>query len=133
MNLFAFRCSAERGFCFTRKTVGFFANFKRQNLAILGVVLNATRMRKFVVKVISRIIYIALGWSIICFYPILVASLGLSSVWLLIGGGIAYTVGSILYGIGSKKKYWHSIFHIFCLVGTLLQFLSVLLYPVIGL
>ena len=102
-------------------------------LAILGVVLNATRMRKFAVKVISRIIYIALGWSIICFYPILVASLGLSSVWLLIGGGIAYTVGSILYGIGSKKKYWHSIFHIFCLVGTLLQFLSVLLYPVIGL
>ena len=102
-------------------------------LAILGVVLNATRRRKKPVKVISRIIYIALGWSIICFYPRLVLSLGLSSVWLLIGGGIAYTVGSILYGIGSKKKYWHSIFHIFCLVGTLLQFLSVFLYPVIGL
>ena len=102
-------------------------------LAILGVVLNATRRRKLPVKIISRIIYIALGWSIIFFYPILIKSLGFASTWLLIGGGIAYTFGSILYGIGAKRKYWHSIFHFFCLFGTLLQFLSVLLYPVIGL
>lgn len=103
-------------------------------LAVLGVVLNATMMRKMPVKVISMILYIAIGWGIIFFYPWLVTgSLGFSGTWLLIGGGITYTIGSILYGIGSKKRYWHSIFHIFVIGGTILQYLSVLLYAIIGL
>ena len=103
-------------------------------LAALGVVLNATMMRKTLVKVISMILYIAIGWGIIFFYPWLVdGALGISGTWLLIGGGITYTVGSILYGIGSKKRYWHSIFHIFVIGGTVLQYLCVLLYGVIGL
>lgn len=103
-------------------------------LAILGVVLNATMMRKTVVKVISMILYIAIGWGIIFFYPWLVdGCLGIGGTWLLIAGGITYTVGSILYGIGSKKRYWHSIFHIFVIGGTVFQYLCVLLYGVIGL
>ena len=103
-------------------------------LAVLGVVLNATMMRKIPVKVISMILYIAIGWGIIFFYPWLVeGAFGLGGTWLLIGGGITYTVGSILYGIGSKKRYWHSIFHLFVIGGTVLQYLCVLLYGVIGL
>jgi hemolysin III len=102
-------------------------------LAILGVVLNATMMRKKAVKIISMILYIMIGWCIIFFYPWLKETLKLGGTWLLIVGGITYTIGSILYGIGSKKKYWHSIFHLFCLGGTISQFLSVLLFAVIGL
>lgn len=103
-------------------------------LAILGVVLNATMMRKKIVKVISMILYIAIGWGIIFFYPWLISGpLGIGGTWLLIGGGITYTVGSILYGIGSKRRYWHSIFHIFVIGGTVFQYLCVLLYGVIGL
>lgn len=103
-------------------------------LAVLGVSLNATMMRKKVVKVISMILYIAIGWGIIFFYPWLVTgSFGITGTWLLIGGGITYTFGSILYGIGSKRRYWHSIFHIFVIGGTVLQYLCVLLYGVIGL
>ncbi len=103
-------------------------------LAILGVVLNATMMRKMVVKVISMVLYIAIGWGIIFFYPWLVdGCLGIGGTWLLIAGGITYTVGSILYGIGSKKRYWHSIFHIFVIGGTIFQYLCVLLYGIIGL
>ncbi len=101
-------------------------------LSILGIVLNATMMRKLAVKIISMILYIAVGWGIIFFYPVLIESLGVNGMWLLIGGGISYTVGSILYGIGSKKRYFHSIFHLFVNVGTLLQYLSVLLYAVIA-
>lgn len=100
-------------------------------LSILGIVLNATMMKKMAVKVISMILYIAVGWGIIFFYPTLSVSMGVPGVWLLIGGGISYTVGSILYGIGSKKRYFHSVFHLFVNVGTLLQYLSVLLYLVI--
>lgn len=103
-------------------------------LAILGVVLNATMMRKMVVKVISMILYIAVGWGIIFFYPWLIAGpMGMMGTWLLILGGITYTIGSILYGIGSKKRYWHSIFHMFVVLGTVFQFLSVFLFCICGL
>jgi hemolysin III len=103
-------------------------------LAILGVVLNATMMRKIVVKVISMILYIAVGWGIIFFYPWLIAGpMGMMGTWFLILGGITYTIGSILYGIGSKKRYWHSIFHMFVVLGTVFQFLSVFLFCICGL
>ena len=100
-------------------------------LSILGVVLNATMMEKLPVKVISMILYIAVGWGIIFFYPVLINSLSVPGMLLLIGGGLSYTVGSILYGIGSKKRYFHSVFHLFVNVGTILQYLSILIYAVI--
>jgi hemolysin III len=103
-------------------------------LAVLGVVLNATMMRKVIVKVISMILYIAVGWGIIFFYPWLIEGpMGIMGTWLLILGGVTYTIGSILYGIGSKKRYWHSIFHMFVVGGTIFQFLSVFLYCICGL
>lgn len=96
-------------------------------LAATGIVLNATMMRKTPVKIISMILYIAIGWSIVFFYPILVQNMGFTSTLLLIIGGVCYTVGSILYGIGSKRKYMHCIFHLFCIAGTVIQFLSILI------
>jgi hemolysin III len=51
-----------------------------------------------------------------------------SGFYLLLAGGIAYTVGAVLYGIGSRKKWMHSVFHIFVVLGAALQFLSILLY-----
>ena len=47
---------------------------------------------------------------------------------LLLSGGIAYTLGAVLYGIGSKQKWFHSVFHIFVVLGSFLQFLAILLY-----
>jgi hemolysin III len=41
-----------------------------------------------------------------------------------------YTIGAVLYGIGSKVRWMHSIFHIFVVLGSLLQFLSILLYAI---
>ena len=47
--------------------------------------------------------------------------------WLL-AGGIAYTVGAILYGIGSKRRWFHSIFHLFVVLGSVLQAVAILAY-----
>ena len=60
----------------------------------------------------------------------LVALRGTLGWWIfgVIWGGIAYTVGAVLYAIGSKKKYFHSVFHFFCLAGTILHFFSIYLY-----
>ena len=47
--------------------------------------------------------------------------------WIL-WGGIAYTVGAVLYGIGSKVRWMHSVFHIFVVLGSLLQAVGVIVY-----
>ena len=95
-------------------------------MAILGVILNAIDLERY--KVFSMICYIAMGWCIIFKASILPALLGTSGVALLVTGGIAYTVGTIFYGFGKKVKYFHSIFHLFILLGSVLQFLCIILY-----
>ena len=54
--------------------------------------------------------------------------MGTGGVILLVAGGIAYTVGSILYGLGSSHKWMHSIFHLFILAGSILHFFAIILY-----
>lgn len=96
--------------------------------AILGVLLNAINLEKF--QIPSTILYLIMGWMIIFSYNTISTLLPTPGLILLITGGIAYTIGAILYGIGSKKKYFHSIFHFFVLAGSTLQFLSILIYVV---
>ena len=95
-------------------------------IAILGITLNAIDIKKF--RVFSMICYLLMGWCIIVKINILPELLGNVGVALLVAGGVAYTVGAILYGLGKKKKYFHSIFHLFILLGSLLQFFCILLY-----
>ena len=94
--------------------------------AILGIVLNSIDIKKF--KVFSMICYLVMGWCIVFKITLLPQLLGTAGFVLLLLGGIAYTVGAILYGLGKKHKYMHSIFHLFILLGSLLQFLCILLY-----
>ena len=79
-------------------------------------------------SVFSMICYIGMGWAVIPFWKQVLNVLTLPGFLLLLFGGIAYTIGSVLYGLGKKPKWMHSVFHIFVLIGALLQFLSVLLY-----
>ena len=95
-------------------------------VGILGIVLNAVSLRKF--AKLSVFCYIALGWVVVFASRQLISSLDLAGLWLLLLGGIAYTIGAILYGIGSKKRYFHSVFHFFCMIGTILHFFSIYLY-----
>ena len=95
-------------------------------VAILGIVLNSIDIKKF--KVFSMICYLLMGWCIVFKIGLLPKLLGTAGFVLLLLGGIAYTVGAILYGIGKKHKYMHSIFHLFILLGSLLQFFCILLY-----
>lgn len=96
--------------------------------AITGVLLNAINLEKY--QVISNILYLVMGWMIITSFGTIKASLAFPGLILLITGGIVYTIGAILYGIGSKKRYFHSVFHFFVLGGSILHFLSILIYVV---
>jgi len=97
-------------------------------LAILGIVLNAIDLKNF--KVFSMICYLIMGWCIIVKMNVVIERLGWTGFSLLLTGGIVYTIGAVFYGVGKKKKYMHSIFHLFIFAGSLLQFLCILLFVV---
>ena len=97
-------------------------------MTALATTLTAIDLKKY--SVFSMICYIGMGWAVIIFWRQTLEVMTLPGFALLLSGGIAYTIGSILYGIGKKKKWMHSVFHIFVVLGATLQFLSVLLYAV---
>ena len=94
-------------------------------LAALAVTLTAIDLNKY--KVFSMICYIFLGWAVIFFIPETVAVLGSVGFGFLLAGGITYTVGAILFGLGNKIRWMHSVFHIFVVLGSLLQLVCILI------
>jgi len=84
---------------------------------------------------LSTALYIAMGWIIIFAVKPLAAVLSTTGLFLLILGGILYTVGGIIYALKPKFlsfKYmgFHEIFHIFIMLGSLAHFLCVYLYVI---
>lgn len=97
-------------------------------VSIIGITLNAIDVERF--KVPSMVAYLAMGWVIILKLKDLLEVMPKNGIILLIAGGIAYTVGAIIYGIGSKVKYMHSVWHFFVLAGSILHFFSILFYVI---
>ena len=97
-------------------------------MAAIATTLTAIDLKKY--EAFSMVCYIGMGWAVIPFWRQALNVLTAPGFLLLLFGGIAYTIGAVLYGIGSKRKWMHSVFHIFTIIGALLQFLSVLLYAV---
>ena len=97
-------------------------------MAIIGIIFNSIDIKKY--KKFSMICYLVMGWCIIIKISILPQLLGNIGFILLVAGGLIYTLGAVLYGIGKKHKYVHSIFHICCFIGTLLHFLCILFYVI---
>lgn len=95
-------------------------------VAITGIVLNAVNLKKF--SRISVACYLLMGWMVVLAFRPMQKAIAPSGIALLIWGGVVYSLGAILYGIGAKKRYFHSIFHFFCLAGTILHFFSIYLY-----
>ena len=95
-------------------------------LVALATTLTAIDLKKY--NVFSMICYIGMGWAVIPFWRQTLYVLTLPGFLFLLFGGIAYTIGAVLYGIGSKKRWMHSIFHIFVVLGAILQFFCILFY-----
>lgn len=95
-------------------------------MTALAVTLTAIDLKQY--EAFSMVCYIAMGWVLIVVYPLIIAALGMTGFWYLVSGGIAYTIGAVLYGIGSKMRYMHSLFHLFVLLGSLLHFWSIFAY-----
>lgn len=96
------------------------------SLCVLAATFTAIDLRRY--RVFSMLCYIGMGWSIIFFIPQAIAVLSLQGFYWLLAGGIAYTIGAILYGVGVKTRWMHSVFHIFVVIGSLLQFIAIFEY-----
>ncbi len=95
-------------------------------LTALAVVFTAIDHHRY--RILSMIGYIGLGWCVIFILKDTMRALGTAGFLWLLAGGIAYTVGAVLYGVGSKKPIFHTIFHGFVVLGSLLQAIAVLFY-----
>ena len=95
-------------------------------LTALSVTLTAIDLKKY--NVFSMICYIGMGWAILPFAAQARAVLSEAGFAFLLWGGIAYSFGAVLYGIGSKKRWFHSVFHIFVFLGSALQLVSILFF-----
>lgn len=93
---------------------------------LIGIFFSCINIDK--VQLIEVICHLLNGWSVIFFSKILLENIGIIGLILIILGGVMYTIGAILYGIGSKRKYIHSIFHFFCIFGTILHYISIYKY-----
>jgi len=69
-----------------------------------------------------------MGWAAIFKLPLMIEALGWPGFILILLGGVSYTVGAVLYGWGRKKRYMHSVFHLFVILGSVLHTLAILLY-----
>lgn len=95
-------------------------------LAALATVLTAIDLKKY--KVFSMICYLGMGWCIIFAFKPTIEAIALPGLMLILLGGIAYTIGAVLFGLGKKYRYMHSVFHLFVLAGSVLHFFAILLY-----
>ncbi len=96
--------------------------------AALGITLNAIDLKKY--KIFSMICYLVMGWCIIIKANLLPKLLTMPGFILLLLGGIIYTIGAVLYGLGKKHKYIHSIFHLSVFLGNLLHVICILMYVI---
>ena len=95
-------------------------------MAIIGITLNSIDIKSF--NKFSMICYLGMGWCVVFTINLLPKLLGNVGFILLLLGGISYSVGAILYGVGKKRKWMHSVFHLFILLGSILQFFCILFY-----
>lgn len=93
-------------------------------LALAGISLELRRVRN---RVLMATLYVALGWIGLVAIGPLTEHLPATGLWLLFGGGAAYTLGVPFY-LWKRLPYSHALWHVFVLLGSVLQFFAVLLY-----
>ncbi len=92
--------------------------------AIIGIVMNSVNLEK--ARIPSVFCYVAMGWVIVIAIRPLMASMPNISLYLLVAGGVFYTLGIVFYAV-KKVKYFHFVWHIFTVAGSVLHYFAVLL------
>lgn len=97
-------------------------------LTALAVTLNAIDLKRY--SKLSMTCYIGMGWCIVAVLKPTIECITMGGFWWLLFGGVAYTIGAVFYGVGKKIHYIHSVFHIFVVIGSVLQYIAILKYVI---
>jgi len=97
-------------------------------LAIVGIAVEA--FWAYRPRWLSAAVYLGMGWMVVLSMKPLVANLEPGGIWLLVAGGLAYTVGTVFY-VMKRVKYMHAVWHVFVLAGSVCHFLAVLIFVII--
>ena len=95
-------------------------------LSAVAMTLTAIDLKKY--SIFSMVCYLVMGWCVVFKIPLLIEAVTWGGFWLILVGGVCYTVGAVLYGMGRTRKYMHSVFHLFVVAGSVLHLIAVLVY-----
>lgn len=95
------------------------------SIALLGVVLKLFFTGRY--KLVSTLMYVAMGWVIIFAAGPLMDHLPPAALYWIVAGGIAYTLGAVIYSL-SRIPFNHAIFHVFVLLGSFSHFMAIYFY-----
>ena len=95
-------------------------------IAFLGVITQATKINKPNRRG-AVWLYLLMGWMIIFAIKPITQILDTRGLWLLIAGGLSYSIGIIFYALSKKVKFSHTIWHLFVLAGSITMYLSIYL------
>ena len=94
--------------------------------AIVGITLNAIDLKSF--HKFSAACYLIMGWSVLGAWKAVPYMIENGGITLLVTGGVCYTVGALFYYFLKKKRYMHSVFHLFVLAGSILHMFYIMFY-----
>lgn len=94
-------------------------------LTVIGIVFKVFFIHRF--EALSLIFYIAMGWVIIFAFNPVISHITMNGFWILLTGGILYTVGAYFYA-NRKIPYNHAIWHLFVLGGSAMMFICIIGY-----
>jgi hemolysin III len=97
-------------------------------LAVIGIATEA--FWTYRPRWVSAVVYLIMGWLVVVAMQPLVGGIAPAGLWLVVSGGLCYTVGTVFYVL-KKVPYMHAVWHVFVLAGSILHFLAVLLYVII--
>ncbi len=97
-------------------------------MTALAVTLTAIDLQKY--RVLSMVCYVGLGWCIVFAAPVVLRAIPIPGLLWLLAGGIAYSAGAVLYGLGKRRPYMHAVFHLFVILGSALQFVCIFFYVI---
>nr|WP_320013139.1 hemolysin III family protein [uncultured Desulfobulbus sp.] len=97
-------------------------------LAVLGIVIETTRLRRYRAAMIC--LYVSMGWAVVAAVKPMLHNVGHGGLWLLLGGGVAYTGGIVFY-LWRRLPFHHAIWHLFVLAGSVLHYCAILFFVVL--
>ena len=97
------------------------------SVAIVGIMLKFLYPGRF--EVLSLVAYVIMGWLVVVIFETFKNSIDPAGFWLIVAGGVTYTAGIIFY-VKDDIRYFHTIWHFFVMLGSLLHFFAVLLYVI---